>query len=220
MDLEPALVAQAVETLAQLDQPIHHRALWRRHCVRRGQQEHGAVGCRGQRLQLVGEPLHLEPGPGLLHDRTHAVEHQQRRLAGEDLAAEQGREALQPLVLERMVGADVGHLVRDDGRVEEPHRAQVREHAAVILAEYGDKEGAASCRGVAVEDLAGQDGLACAGRTLDHVEAALQEPAAQDRIETRNVAGRPRDLAIVLASIGLRLRHASSDLVPAVREAG
>jgi len=45
----------------------------------------------------------------------------------------------------------------------------------VAFAEYGDKDGAASCRGMSVDDLAGQDRLADAGQTLDHVEPTLQK---------------------------------------------
>ena len=66
------------------------------------------------------------------------------------------------------------------------------------------------CGGMAVDDLAGQDGFARAGRALDHVEAAPQEAAAQDRVEARHEAGNPLDLAVASAGVGLKLRHASS----------
>ena len=78
---------------------------------------------------------------------------------------------LEPLILEGLVGAEVSYPVGDEGRIEELHRAQVHQHAAVVLAEDGDEEGRASLRRPAIDDLAGQDGLAYAWRSLDHVEA-------------------------------------------------
>ena len=101
---------------------------------------------------------------------------------GQDLPADEGRDPLEPLVLEGLVGAEVSYPVGDKGRIEELHRAQVHQHAAVVLAEDGDEEGRASLRRPAIDDLAGQDGLAYAWRSLDHVEATAQEAAAQDLV--------------------------------------
>ena len=79
-------------------------------------------------------------------------------------------------------------------------------HAAVALPQHGDEEGAASFAGLVVDDLVGQDGLACAGWPLDQVEAAAQEAAAQHRVEAWHKACHPLDLAFV--GIRLMLRHA------------
>ena len=165
----------------------------------------------------MGEPLHLEPGPGagLGLDRTQAVEHEQRRLMGQDLPADEGRDPLESLVLKSLEGAEIGHPVGDEGRIEEPHRAQMRQHAAVALAEDGDEEGAVSLHRTAVDDLAGQDGLAYARQSLDQVKAAVQESAAKDLVETRHKTLDPSNL--LLASIRL-IRHALSDPVPGARE--
>ena len=55
-------------------------------------------------------------------------------------------------------------------------------------------------RGMAVDDLACQHGLARARRTLDHVKPATQKTAAQDRVEARHMAWNPLDLSIAIAA--------------------
>ena len=211
VDHDPALGAYAGAMQAQFQQPVHHGVL-RRGCRERcgGQQEHGAQGGRGQRLQLVGEPL--DPGSGTEHrlHRAHAVEHQQRCTPGQHLAAQEGGKAVQPLVLQDAVGADIGDLVGRAGRVEEPHRAQMRHHAAVIFPQHGDEQCPAALAGMVEQDLVGQDRLARAGRTLDRVQAALQEAAAQDGVQAGHEAACPRDLAGPVRAVGLKLRHGRS----------
>ena len=63
----------------------------------------------------------------------------------------------------------------DQGGVEEPHLPQVRHHATMAFAKHGDEQGVPAGGGVAVENLAAEDGLPYAGRPLDHIEAATQE---------------------------------------------
>src|SRR5215472_15096301 len=84
----------------------------------------------------------------------------------------------------------------------------MRHHAAVVLAEHGDKESATALRGMAVDDLARQHGLARPGRSLNQVNPAAQKTAAEDRVEAWNVAWNPLDLGIPISGVDLTVCHA------------
>ena len=159
----------------------------------------------------MGEPLDLEAGRGFCLDGRQTVEHEQHRSAGPHFRGEECRQLSQPLLIliEGLVGADIGHAVGNQGLIEEPHRSEMRHHAAMVLAKHGDKESAAALRGMAVDDLARQHGLARPGRSLNQVNPAAQKTAAEDRVEAWNMAWNPLDLGVSISSgINLMLCHA------------
>lgn len=212
-DQKPALGTGAHGVLTQLDDPVHHRVFRRvHHAHDAGQQEHGAVGRGGQGLQRVSEPLRREPSPALFGpDSAHAVKHQEIRLVGQHLPANEGQQARKPVVLKRPADVGVGYLLGDAAFIEELHRTQMEHHPTMVLAKHADEQRPATIGGACIDDLARQDRLAEAGRSLDHVQAATQEAAAQDRIKPRHAGADAADLPAVLACHGLRSHHASFD---------
>ena len=135
VDQEPALAADAERTAASARAsrppscaraPTPARPLVSRNMV---QSVAEASVCSSWVNRFISNPAPALASTALMPSSTSSVAlwaRTSRRMSVGD--------PLEPLVLEGLVGAEVGHPVGDEGRIEEPHRAQVRQHAAVVLA--------------------------------------------------------------------------------------
>jgi len=180
----------------QLDQAVHHRML-RRVSIGiegAGEQEHGAIAETRLGLQFVDELLQLEFAPRLLMHRDQAIEHKDAGIAGPNLAANHVEQSAQPVVLQRLEGADIGHPVRDRIFIEELHPPHMPDHAGVALREQRNIQRVAALGRLREANLVAKNGFSGAGRALDDVDAAVENAPTEYRIQTRNAG---RDPAII-----------------------
>ncbi len=178
----------AMQRRLQFDQPIHHGVLGRKFLVveRAGQQEHGAVGEGGLRLQLMNEFLQLEIRRRLLMNGNQPVQHQRLDLPGPHFTPHHVEKPAQTVIVENPEGTDEGHTVGNRALVEKGQPLHMADHARVALGQQRDVERAAPGSRVRKTNLVAQDGLAGARRTLDDVDATVEHAAAEDRVETRD----------------------------------
>ena len=194
-DLKIALRPPAVSPVVEFDQSVDHGLLrggivLPLRPVRR--QEHRAVGGERNLLQVVDEFLEGQLRLRRRPRRDEAVDHQHGAAPPLDLPPGKVGERLQPALAHVAKGAEIGQLVRDKRLVEKRHPPQVLHHARVVLGEERHIQGASALSPNVVEaDLVAEDGLARPRRTLDDVDAAPHEPAAQDRVEAGHATRHP-----------------------------
>src|ERR1700712_5712613 len=86
--------------------------------------------------------------------------------------------------MQRTQAVQVGQLIWNLCRVKEGHDGQVLHHASVILSKQSHIERLTAVLDVVKAHLITQRGLAAARGSLDHIEAACEEAAAQNSIKT------------------------------------
>jgi hypothetical protein len=140
-------------------------------------------------LQLVDELLDVLLPLGELAEALHAVDDEQRRPPLLERVADQVEQAVQAVVAEGLVAADVVDAVGDDVGPEEVQRRQVAEHLGVRLDQQGHVDAAAVRGGDVVEaELVAQDGLAASRRPHHGVGAPLEEAPLEDVVEPGDAA--------------------------------
>ena len=100
-DLQEAFGCPPRQLVGQLDDAVHHRVLGRDlGALGAGEHEHRALGRDRDRLQLVNELVErLLVLCGALN-RDDPVEHQDGGTTGRDLAAQQGQQPLEALIVQ------------------------------------------------------------------------------------------------------------------------
>ncbi len=134
-------------------------------------------------MQLVDELPELAGRLGRLLGGDEAVQHQDGRLAGLHLAAEQVEQAAQPILLQVAERAEIEDRVGDRSLVEEAQVADMQQHPRMSLRQQRDVEGSSARRGMVEAELVAEDRLARSGIALDDVDATLEEAAIEDRVE-------------------------------------
>mgnify|MGYP007060583991 CR=1 FL=1 len=105
----------------------------------------------------------------------------------DELALQQTHHGLEAALLELAIAADIEHLRVDVLMVEEDLSLHVLEHARVRLGQHGHVQRPRFPPRERVGDLVGQRGLADAGRAFEDVDAALEQAAVEDGVESFDV---------------------------------
>ena len=188
MDLKIALGAAAMQRILQFDQAIDHRMLRleTRSLQSAGQQEHRTAGKPGLSLQFVDEFLRFEKRSRFFMHRDQAVENKNGGVAPADFAAHQIEQAAQAIILQGLERTDIRHPIGHRGLVEERHPPHMTDHPGVAFRQQRHVQRVVTLGGLREANLVAEDGLAGSGRALNKVDPALENTAAQYRIETRN----------------------------------
>ena len=118
------------------------------------------------------------------------VDHQEPGIFLHQGLREQMKQRRQPF-LGRAVPTQQQERPGDHRAVEEVEAAQVVDQSAMGLGKQGDDDDPIAAAGVGQPALEAEDGLAGAGMALHEVQAALEQPAGEDGVESGDPRFKP-----------------------------
>ena len=182
-DLARAPHAGAVAV--QFDQAVDQRVFRMRLVARkRREDQRRAARGRDERAEFMDELRQFQLGRAEFAGAAKAVDDHEARAVRLDRRRDQREEARQAVAHQLVIAGDEEHAVGDRVGVVEREALQVREQLRVRFGDQRDVQHHVAFGHTVKADLRGQDRLARARHAFDQVQAAFDQSAAEDVVET------------------------------------